>query len=264
MTKRPDKNTIVVTGANGIIGFRVCEKALESGWRVSAFDTQTNQLEALAKKYPDDVLVHSCDLRLKADIQAGLEKTLKKWDSIEGLHNNAAWKGHDLKAFFAPFEDYDLSEWGDILAVNLDGVMLVDQVIGAHLGNRPGHGAIVHTASVYGVVAPDPRIYEGSEYMGGPINTPAVYAASKGAVISLSRYLAAYWGVKGVRVNSITPGGVDSGQNTIFRDKYSAKVPLGRMAQATEIADGVLFLLSPQASYITGHNLIIDGGFSIW
>ncbi len=264
MQEFPKKHTIIVTGANGIIGLKVCEKALQQGANVSAFDLHSDQLERLKTNYPDRLLIQSCDLRLRQDIQAGLARTLEKWGSIDGLHNNAAWKGHDLKKFFQPFEDYALDAWQEILSVNLDGVMLVNQIIGSHMANQQGKGAIVHTASVYGIVAPDQRIYEGSNYLGGPINTPAVYAASKGAVISLSKYLACYWAEKGVRVNCISPGGVDSGQNDVFKNKYSAKVPLGRMADANEIAECVMFLLSPQASYITGHNLVVDGGFSIW
>lgn len=262
--KQPETQTIIVTGGNGIIGQHVCAKALEDGHNVAAFDMMTDALNDLALKYPDTLLVHQCDLRIKLQIVDGLQKVLKKWGKVDALHNNAAWKGEDIRKFFTSFEEYDLSTWREIMDVNLDGAMMVDQVIGGHMANVQGGGAIVHTASIYGVVAPDPRLYEGSDYLGGPINTPAVYAASKGAIISLTNYLSTYWAGKGVRVNCVTPGGVSSGQNGVFHEKYSAKVPMGRMAEAGEIADGVLYLLSPQASYITGHNLIIDGGFTTW
>lgn len=264
MPQSHKKNTIIVTGANGIIGFKVCEKALAEGANVAAFDVHTDQLEILKNKHDEKLIIHSCDLRLKEDIQTGLDKVLDKWGSVDGLHNNAAWKGGDTNEFFKAFEEYSLDTWRDILSVNLDGVMLVDQVIGSYMASHQKSGAIVHTASIYGIQAPDQRIYEGSNYLGGSINTPAVYSASKGAVISLTKYLATYWADKGVRVNCITPGGVESGQNEIFKRKYSDRVPLGRMAQAKEIADGVMFLLSQRSSYITGHNLIVDGGFSIW
>lgn len=225
----------------------------------------TDRLDDLAGQYPaGTLLICRCDLRIKSDIQAALDKTLSRWGRVDGLHNNAAWKGRDVRRFFDSFEDFDLDIWRDIMAVNLDGAMMADQVIGGHMANKQGAGIIVHTASIYGVVAPDQRIYEGSDYLGGAINTPAVYAASKGAIIALTKYLATYWAEKGVRVNCVTPGGVTSGQNGVFQQKYSAKVPMGRMAEADEIADGVLFLLSPQSSYITGHNLIIDGGFTTW
>lgn len=268
MSQLLKNSTIIVTGANGIIGLSVCKKALLAGANVTSFDVQTNHLEDLLKSLPgeyrDKLLIHTCDIRQKEDIQTGLEKTVDKWGSIEGLHNNAAWKTDNLQNFFAPFEEYSSQTWQDVMSVNLDSVMLVDQVIGSYMANQQKKGSIVHTASIYGIVGPDQKIYEGSDYLGAAINTPAVYAASKGAVVALTKYLATYWADKGVRVNSITPGGVESGQNDMFKTKYSQKVPLGRMARADEIADGVLFLLSNHSSYITGHNLVVDGGFSIW
>ncbi|MBP6060430.1 MAG: SDR family oxidoreductase [Candidatus Pacebacteria bacterium] len=264
MNKKSLIKTLIITGANGIIGSVVCEKALENGFRVAAFDLQTDELEKIKKKYPEELLIHACDIRVKHEIELGLSKVLDKWHSIDGLFNNAAWKGSNSQDFFKPFEDWSLESWRDILSVNLDAVMLIDQIIGSYMANVQGFGSIVHTASIYGVVAPDQRIYEGSDYLGGSINTPAVYSVSKGAVIALMKHLAAYWGHKGVRVNAVSPGGVESGQNTVFKEKYSARVPLARMAKAEEIAEGVLFLLSDQSCYITGHNLVIDGGLTVW
>ena len=127
-----------------------------------------------------------------------------------------------------------------------------------------GHGSIINILSIYGVVAPDQRIYEGSEYNGQAINTPAIYSASKAAVWGLTRYLASYWGYRGIRVNAVTPGGVLSGQNETFVKRYSEKVPLNRMANPEEIASAILFLANDNSSYVNGHNLVVDGGFTIW
>jgi NAD(P)-dependent dehydrogenase (short-subunit alcohol dehydrogenase family) len=118
--------------------------------------------------------------------------------------------------------------------------------------------------SVYGLVGPDQRIYEGSEYEGRAINTPAVYSTSKAAVWGLTKYLAAYWGDKNVRVNAVTPGGVFSGQNDEFVRRYSARVPLGRMAQLDEISGAVIYLASDASSYVTGQNIVVDGGLTSW
>lgn len=264
MTSRNRPRTLIITGANGVIGSAVCKKALEQGYQVGAFDIHINNLEELKSEFPDLLILHKSDIREKINVKEGLGKVLDKWGKVDGLFNNAGWKGANIREFFQSFEEYSLDLWHDILSVNLDALMIVDQVIGSYMANTQGFGAIIHTASIYGVCAPDQRLYEGSHYLDGQINTPAVYSASKGAVIALTKYLAAYWGDKGVRVNSISPGGIESGQNDIFQEKYSSKVPLGRMGKAEEIADSVLFLLSPSASYINGHNLVVDGGFTIW
>ena len=121
-------------------------------------------------------------------------------------------------------------------------------------------GSIIQTSSIYGMSGPDQRIYEGSHYLGTEINTPAVYSASKAGVIGLTRYLATYWAKHNIRVNTLVPGGVMSGQNEVFQKKYSERVPLARMAEGSEIASALLFLASDCSSYITGQNIVVDGG----
>jgi NAD(P)-dependent dehydrogenase (short-subunit alcohol dehydrogenase family) len=127
-----------------------------------------------------------------------------------------------------------------------------------------GGGSIIQIASIYGVVAPDQRIYEGSEYNGRAINTPAVYSVSKAAVLGLTSYLSTYWADSKIRVNTLTPGGIASGQNSEFNNKYSNRVPLGRMGEASELTGALIYLASDASSYVTGQNIIIDGGLSAW
>ena len=141
-----------------------------------------------------------------------------------------------------------LVTWRKVMAVNVDGMFLMAQSVGRHMVERGGGGAILQTASIYGLVGPDDRIYEGSEYLGGPINTPAAYAASKSAVIGLTRWLATHWARHGIRVNPLVPGGVSSGQNNRFSELYSARVPLGRMAAAQEMVPAAVYLLSDASS----------------
>jgi NAD(P)-dependent dehydrogenase (short-subunit alcohol dehydrogenase family) len=169
-----------------------------------------------------------------------------------------------LDAFFAPFENYSLDEWRKIMAVNIDGMFLVAQAVGRKMIQQGTGGSIVQTSSIYGVMAPDQRIYEGSFYLDHQINTPAVYSASKAAVIGLSKYLATYWATQGIRVNTLTPGGTESGQNEEFKSRYAARIPMGRMAAPSEIVGALLFLLSDASSYVTGQNILVDGGLSAW
>ena len=258
----------VVTGGAGILGGATTAALADHGARVAVVDLDETQASAvadeLAKQYGVAAIGVGCDVT-DADSIAGMAAQVEsELGPIDILHNNAATKGSDLEKMFASVEDYDLSTWRDIMAVNLDGLFLVSQHIGSGMARR-GHGSIVHTASIYGAtMGPDQRIYEGSEYLGRPINTPPVYSASKGGVVGLTLYLATYWASSGVRVNALTPGGIASGQNDEFSRRYSARVPLGRMAAAEEVAAGFLFLASDASSYITGQNLHVDGGLSAW
>lgn len=259
----------IVTGASGIIGSKVCEFFLRSGAKIAMFDINKTALFELEKKLQIDfpmlnIMAEVCDVSNPKNVNDSIKNVLAKWNQIDVLHNNAASKSDNLDAFFESFEEYSLEEWRKIMSVNVDGMMLMAQAVGKAMLKNPNGGSIIQTASIYGVVGPDQRIYEGSNYLNRQINSPAVYSASKGAVIALTRYLATYWGTKGIRVNTITPGGVESGQNKTFIEKYSNRVPMGRMAKAEEIASAVLFLASDDSKYMTGQNLIVDGGLTAW
>src|SRR3990167_10668188 len=172
-------------------------------------------------------------------------------------------KPRDLTAFFSPFGDYSLAAWREIMAVNLDGMFLMAQAVGKQMvSNRSG--SIIQTAYIYSMLGPDQRIYEGSHYLGREINTPAVYTASKAGVIGLTKHLATLWANYGIRVNSLCPGGVSSGQNDEFNKKYSARIPMGRMAQKSDIVGPMMFLVSDASKYMTGQVLYADGGLSAW
>jgi NAD(P)-dependent dehydrogenase (short-subunit alcohol dehydrogenase family) len=191
-------------------------------------------------------------------------QVVSDFGKIDILHNNAASKSDDLNAYFSPFENYSLHEWRKVMSVNIDGMFLMAQSVGNQMIKQGQGGSIIQTASIYGVAAPDQRIYEGSSFLGREINTPAVYSASKAAVIGLTKYLATYWAEKGIRVNTLSPGGTESGQNKEFNNRYSARVPLGRMANANEMVGALIYLASDASSYVTGQNLIVDGGLNSW
>lgn len=257
----------IVTGAGGILGRKFCSILAEHGAVIAAVDTAAGPLdetgEMIASVYGTRVGKYLLDVTDPAAVRETVARIEGELGPVSILHNNAASKGPDLARFFDAPLDFDPNIWRSVMEVNVDGYFYMLREAGARMAARGG-GSIIQTGSIYGHLAPDQRIYEGSEYLGRPINTPAVYSASKAAVIGLTRYFASYWGHRGVRVNTLTPGGVKSGQNNVFHSKYSARVPLGRMAEADEIAQGLLFLASDASSYVSGQNLIIDGGLSVW
>lgn len=259
---------VMITGATGILGTKFCDYLASYGATIIALDLDAKVCESFANelsaKHGGDHGGFGCDITDANQVQEVVSYVGKKWGGIHVLFNNAASKGQNLNDYFAPFEDYKLETWREIMAANVDGMFLMAQAVGRLMIEKNIKGSIIQTASIYGVVAPDQRIYEGSNYLGGAINTPAIYSASKAAVVGLTKYLATYWGHKGIRVNSLTPGGVSSGQNGVFQEKYGARVPLGRMAEKEEMCGALLFLASDASSYVTGHNLVVDGGLTAW
>lgn len=258
----------VVTGGAGILGQHFCAGLAESGARVAIVDLlegkATELALALTERYRVEVIGVGCDVSNRESVQAMVERVVSEFGEINVLHNNAAAKSDDLDAFFASFEEYSLDQWRKIMTVNVDGMFLTAQAIGKQMVAQRKGGSIIQTASIYGLLAPDHRIYEGSLYLGRQINTPAVYTASKAAVIGLTRHLATYWADKGIRVNTLTPGGTESGQNDEFNRRYSARIPMDRMATAQEMVGALLYLASDASSYVTGQNIIVDGGLSAW
>ena len=258
----------IVTGGAGILGRHFCAGLAESGSSIAVVDLQAEMARELAQELADryrvKALGYGCNVSDPTSVGEMVLGVMRDFGEINILHNNAAGKSDDLNAFFAPFEGYSLDQWQKIMAVNLDGMFLVAQAVGNQMLGQGKGGSIIQTASIYGVMAPDHRIYEGSLYLGGQINTPAIYSASKAGVIGLTKYLAAYWAKKGIRVNTLTPGGVESGQNAEFKHRYSDRIPMGRMANAIEMVGALLYLASDASSYVTGQNIIIDGGLDCW
>jgi NAD(P)-dependent dehydrogenase (short-subunit alcohol dehydrogenase family) len=258
---------VVVTGGAGLLGQVFCQALVDVGAHVAIVDLDLASAETAAKRINKSdaqrVIAVGSDITSPESVTQMVANVVKQLGRIDVLVNNAASKGSSLDAFFESFEDYSLKTWREVMSVNIDGLFLVAQAVGKQM-KKQGGGSIIQTSSIYGVVAPDQRIYEGSEYNGRPINTPAVYSASKSAVNGLTNYLATYWASSKIRVNSLTPGGIASGQNSEFNKKYSNRVPLGRMGEATELVGALIYLASDASSYVTGQNLIVDGGLSAW
>jgi NAD(P)-dependent dehydrogenase (short-subunit alcohol dehydrogenase family) len=255
------ERVVVLTGGGGIIGRAMTAALTARGHHVAVVDRNIDAAKAAAELGVDGrAHPYHCDVSDRVALEVLHSRVISDLGAIDALICNAATKSEN---FFAPFEDFPVGDWEEVLATNLTGPMLCAQVFGSRMAAR-GAGAIVNVLSIYGVVAPDQRIYDGSEYEGRAINTPAVYSASKAGLWGLTKYLASYWGRAGVRVNALTPGGVYSGQNDVFVAAYSDRTMLGRMATASDIAAAAAFLVSDEASYITGQNLVVDGGWTAW
>ena len=254
----------LVTGGAGILGRKFCAGLAEAGAKVAVVDLDADAARAVALTLGGDAAGFDCDVSDPESVQACVAAVIGRFGAIDVLHNNAATKSRDVRAFFTPFESYSLDTWREVMSVNIDGMFLMAQAVGKHMVGRGQGGAVIQTASIYGLVGPDSRIYEGSDYLGGPINTPAVYAASKAAVVGLTKWLATHWARDGIRVNCLVPGGVSSGQNGVFSQRYSQRVPMGRMAEADEMVPALLYLASDASSYVTGQVLAVDGGWTAW
>jgi len=273
----PDKNgytsnfnlqgkVAVVTGGAGLLGQHFCMGLAEAGAEVAVVDLDARKAVDLAKRlfkyFGVKSVGYGCDVSDSESVQKTIQQVVKEFQEINILHNNAASKSSNLDKFFAPFEDYSIEQWREVMSVNIDGMFLVSQSVGSQMLKQATGGSIIQTSSIYGVMAPDHSIYEGSFYLGRKINTPAVYTTSKAAVIGLTKHLASYWAEKGIRVNTLTPGGTESGQNDEFKRRYSNRVPMGRMANASEMVGALIYLASDASSYVTGQNIIVDGGLN--
>lgn len=265
---RLDGKVAVVTGGAGILGSEFCKAMCDLGARVACVDVHEKSMqeliETLKETYGEEKIAgFFCDVSDPKSVEKSVSDIINHFSVIDILLNNAATKTKDINDFFTPFSDFSLTTWREVMAVNLDGMFLMAQAIGKHMIERR-KGAIAQTASIYSLMAPDHRIYEGSQYFGREINTPAVYTASKAGVIGLTKHLATLWAEYGIRVNALCPGGVSSGQNNEFNKKYSARIPMGRMAQKIDIVGPMMFLVSDASQYMTGQVIYADGGLSAW
>ena len=260
--------TAVVTGGAGFLGKHFCRGLVESGASVVVVDVNGESVSEITseinQRWPDKALGVVADITQPDEAQRIVTTAVDHFGSVDVLLNNAAGKGPNLDSYFAPFEDYSLDQWRAVMAINIDAMFLMAQAVGKQMLKQNHGGSIIQTASAYGIMGPDNRIYEGSWYLNRRINTPAVYSTSKAAVVGLTKFLATYWADRGIRVNALVPGGTESGQNEVFQQRYGARVPLGRMANAPEIVGAVLYLASDAASYVTGHCLVVDGGLNAW
>jgi NAD(P)-dependent dehydrogenase (short-subunit alcohol dehydrogenase family) len=260
---------IVVTGGLGQLGRQFTTSLIGQGARVAVFDVQGGAEVARAHFGPladgEGLLCLSADVTSRASLEVALAAVMERWEPPYGLVNNAALDSPPgaPAAENGPFESYPESSWERVMEVNVKGVFLACQVVGGQMA-AAGRGSIINIASTYGLVSPDQRIYDYRRRGGEPFFKPVAYAASKSALLNLTRYLATYWAGRNVRVNTLTFAGVFNNQDEPFLQEYCARVPLGRMAREDEYNGAVTFLLSDASAYMTGSNLVIDGGWTAW
>lgn len=255
---------VVVTGAGGQLGHRYAQGFLARGGKVIGLDVRSSsRIEELSASYPGQFFFYESDITSKS----GLESVLNSIKATVGvptvLVNNAGLDSPPSAPpeETGPFEDYPEESWDRVIDVNLKGVFLCCQVFGGAMA-AAGRGSIINIASIYGVVSPDQSIYEYKRQRGEVFFKPVAYSASKGGIPNLTRYLATYWAKKGVRVNTLTIAGVFNNQDDNFLQAYCGRIPIGRMAKDDEYTGAVLFMASPASSYMTGSNMVLDGGWT--
>ncbi len=262
--------TAVVTGALGLLGREHCSALAEAGARVVAADLDGDAsgefASATAAKHGAQAMGLALDVTREDSVRAARETILARFGSIDVLVNNAAindkFEDPAAAAEQSRFESYPLELWKKSFDVNVTGMFLCSQILGSVMA-RSGRGSIINIASTYGIVAPDQSLYRKPDGSQEFYKTPA-YPATKGAVIAFTRFLAAYWGNRGVRVNALSPGGVENSQDRFFVEQYARRTPLGRMAAPSDYRGAIVFLAGDASAYMTGANLVVDGGWTAW
>lgn len=251
----------VITGGLGQLGREYVRGLAERGMRVAVYDVCADE-EPPAQR---SVRAFRVDVTKRASLEAATAELVADWGVPHLLVNNAAIDTPpDAPAEEAgPFETYPEASFDRVMDVNVKGTVLACQVVGGEMA-RAGRGSIVNVSSIYGLLSPQQSVYDFRRRAGETFVKPVAYSVSKSAILNLTRYLATYWARSGVRVNTVTFAGVLADQPAEFLAAYTPRVPLGRMAEARECLGAIVFLASDASSYVTGANLVVDGGWSAW
>jgi len=257
----------VVTGASGKLGAIWTEALLEAGARVAALDlataVATERFTTLLRGGGNDLQCFDCDITSRQSIEAAARAVADRMGEPSVLVNNAGVdQPPDSPGGRHHLQDLPIEEFRRMVEVNLIGTFQVTQVFGDRIAARGG-GSIINIGSLYATVSPDPYFYEHLAGNAPFIKSPA-YGASKAGVVNLSKFFATHWAGRGVRVNTLSPGGVLAGQDEQFKTRYGARVPQHRMAEPEDLKGPLIFLASSASSYVTGHELRVDGGFTAW
>lgn len=259
----------VIAGGMGQLGVSYAAALAERGAKVAVVDiTHVPKVEnaVFMQGMEEGTILPFCaDITDKTAVQAVLDEVTDRWETPHVLVNNAAldFPPDAPPETVGPFETYPVSSFDTVMDVNVKGPLICCQVIGDAMAGR-GRGSIINISSIYGILSPCQDIYQYKRDQGEVFFKPVAYSVSKSAVLNLTRYLATYWAGKGVRVNTLTLAGVFNNQPEAFLEAYCRRIPIGRMARAEEMNGAILFLASDASSYMTGANMIVDGGWSAW
>jgi NAD(P)-dependent dehydrogenase (short-subunit alcohol dehydrogenase family) len=255
----------VITGALGLLGHAHCESFAEAGAAVVVTDLDQDRCETYATDLGRSAFACAADVTQERSLERLRDAVVERFGRVDVLLNNAAINDafdEEQARTLSPFEHYPLDMFERTMRVNVGGTFLASRILGAVMAARRS-GSIINVASTYGLVGPDQSIYCRPDGTQRFYKSPA-YAASKGAVVAFTKFLAAYWGSCNVRVNCLCPGGVLHDQEDFFVRNYATRTPLGRMAEPLEIARAAVFLASDASSYVTGSNMVVDGGWTAW
>jgi 2-deoxy-D-gluconate 3-dehydrogenase len=261
--------TVIVTGGAGLLGKSHGHALAAAGASVVLADILGEKARQAADEVAQasgaEVLPVEVDVSQPESVQAMIDSTLEAFGTVDVLVNNAAldpkFDSQHQGEHTNRFEDFPVEAWRQAIDVNVTGMFLCARAVAAPM-RRAGRGSIINVASTYGLVGPDQRLYQRE---GQPPNyKPVTYSVSKAAALGLTRYLATYFAGTQIRANALTPGGVFAGHDDEFVARYSARTVLGRMADREEISAALLFLASDASSYMTGANLVVDGGWTAW
>lgn len=255
---------IVITGVEGQLGAEYASSLLESGAKVFGMDLRSAERTAeLKRQHGDRFSFHPTDIRSATSIDSAYEKCSRTFGVPDVLVNNAAIDSPPdaPQEETGPFETYPDASWDNVMDVNVKGVYLTCKKFGGAMSEN-GRGSVINVSSIYGVVSPDPKIYDYRKERGEVFYKPVAYSVSKSALMNLTRYLAVYWAKSGVRVNTLVIAGVENAQEDAFKATYCGRIPVGRMADSHEYNGAVTFLASEASKYMTGSTLTMDGGWT--
>ena len=260
-----DNKTIVVTGGAGKLGSAYVNAFLECGARVVCLDIVRSQSDKNNQSlYPVTYKFIETDLTNRASVKNALFEVESCFGTPDVLINNAAIDSPPdaPAAENGPFEAYPEASWDAVMNANLKSVFLMCQEFGGAMAKNEKPGSIVNVSSIYGLLSPDQSLYEYRRQKGEMFYKPVAYSVTKSGILNFSRYLAVYWAKQKIRVNSLIIAGVFDNQDAEFLKSYCDRIPVGRMANADDYVGPLVFLASDASTYMTGANLIIDGGWT--